>query len=143
MVIDLPDEYERGNNRLDVYDFHIAIPVANNSWAARVITAITLPVGILRRTQIFFPPGCHNKIRCNLYHGATQLLPTDPIGAGVGTYYLTGDDYWFDIKDMFELIDAASTAFIVNAWNIGAASADVYYEHVIDLYAHVERVAVP
>jgi hypothetical protein len=78
-----------------------------------------------------------------LYHGATQLLPVDPIGAGVGTYYLTADDYWFDFKDMFELVDAASVAFIFNSWNVGAASSDVYYDHTIGLYLHIERVVVP
>jgi len=58
--------------------------------------------------------------------------------------YLTGEDYWFDTREnFFQYITASTNQFTINLWNIGAVSADVYYDHPFDYYLFVERVTVP
>ncbi len=143
MISDLPDGYSFGNNPLNPYDFHVTVPIAANSWANRIVTPITLPVGILRRILVFFPPGVNTTVRSNIYHGLTQLVPIDPVGAGLGTYYLTGDSYMWDLFNSFVVINAAGVAFTLNSWNTASLGNIISSSHIIDYYFLVEQIPVP
>jgi len=145
MVSDLPDGYSEANNPLQIYDYHLTVPVAAHDWAARVYNpagTLVLPVGILRRVLLFFPPGLNNTVRAFIWQGVNQIIPVDP--AGIGARYLTGDSYMWDMYDLFHPIVAGATQFYIIAHNTSGLGVDtVSSDHTIDIYFMVEVLPVP
>lgn len=138
MVYDLPDNYVPSSNPINIYETSLVVPKVANSWANRVSILTPLPVGILRRVQITFPPGCLNYVRANIYKEGVQLFPINVSGVD-GAHYFSWDDYIFDFNT-FQLLKSSPTDFDLYGWNDGT---DVYYEHTIHAYYHVEEIDIP
>jgi hypothetical protein len=141
MVNDLPDQYSKENNPVDNYDFNLQVTPVQLSWALRGFSVITLPIGILRRVQIDFPKGCNNRIRVNIYHGVTQIIPIDATGVP-GASYHSFNGFMLDFNT-FRVITAATTAFTINGWNDSTVASPINWNHDISVTFYVERVAVP
>lgn len=84
-----------------------------------VETVAEVPLGIIERVIIFFPPGCLGYVKATLWIYEHQFLPENPDG------YITGDDYVFDMPMDKEIRDRAEVVKVV-AWNTA-----VTYDHTI------------
>ncbi len=87
---------------------------------------LKLPCGILRKVEIYFDYGCDRLVRCTLFDGALQILPTNLDGY----YALDGDTVRADIyHDLAE----EDNRLIVYAWNVGTK-----YSHTLSIMCDVQ-----
>lgn len=75
-----------------------------------------IKTGIIRRVQFVFPPGCANMVRCAVYDGATQILPTNVDG------FYTGDSFATDASLYYDLALGDGRIWIYG-WTIGSEYA--------------------
>ncbi len=106
------------------------------SWELTVLTTNTvtnpaykelkLPCGILRHVDIVFDYGCDRLVRCAVFDGAQQILPTNLDGF----YALDGDtvraDLYYDLDERYNHI-------VVYGWNVGTR-----YNHTLTIMCDVQ-----
>lgn len=88
--------------------------------------SLKLPCGILRQVEVFFDYGCDRLVRCALYDGATQILPTNPDGY----YALDGDTVR---ARLYHDLDLQYNQLTMYGWNIGTK-----YTHTLSVMCEVQ-----
>ena len=107
-------------------------------------STIDLPIGILRKVSVFFPAGCNSLVRSCIFHTVNQLIPLD--SSQRNETYIIGNDHWFEVDNMFELILSSTRRFVIQSWNINNTNVSTdktNYAHTLDVYFTVERVSIP
>jgi hypothetical protein len=123
------------------YKTYVAQPtvlVANDA-TNKLTTALTLPVGILRKIRTFFPHGGKNHLYLQVYQGA--VVPANlffPGGAAVGSGQYIRESGLQNVFDVYREISAASVAFNLLTWNDNDVSVAVHFNHTIYVYFDVE-----
>lgn len=110
---------------------HYVVPVTvlpSNTVDNPVIEPVHLAAGTLTDVTIIFPPGCARLVRIQIYHGASQILPTT-----AETSYAE-DANEIHAKEYLPF-DTGSNLFSVVGWNTGAS-----YRHVVNVYFEVRAV---
>jgi hypothetical protein len=128
VTIDAPD-YQGFQYR--TYAFPVTVLLANIS-ANKLVTDITLPVGILRRYRCGFRRGCEGHVYVQVFHGATQILPFTP------NTYFNEDNIIIEVSPVYCEIPPGSQAFSIVAWNDNDTTNQVFYPHTISNFFDVE-----
>lgn len=93
-----------------------------------VVVPVHMASGTLTDVQVVFPPGCVRLVRVQIYHGSTQLLPSE-----LSTYY--AEDSMVVPAKVHETFDTGDNYFRVVAWHVGCA-----YSHRVNVYFDVAGV---
>ena len=133
MVLDLPDGYERGNNEVDKYAKVLQV-LTTNVVGLKATSTFNLPIGILRRIEIYFPYGCLYHLFATVHQGATLVVPN----ALSPDIYVIGNDKLF-VFDMFKYITPATVSYTISGWNDGTCN----WNHNINVNILIEKVVVP
>jgi hypothetical protein len=112
------------------YAYEIPVLPAHTA-SAPLLYPIVLAAGVITSVRITFRYGCDCLIRCRLYDGSEQILPTNV----EGFYAFDGDTVdaklWYDLSQEYN-----SLMFV--AWNIGTKLT-----HVITVQVEVQAVDEP
>jgi hypothetical protein len=73
---------------------------------------LSIKSGIIKEVEINFPSGCDRLIKCVLYDGATQILPTNPDG------FYAEDDRTITAKVHYDLLQQYGDLWFM-CWTIG------------------------
>ena len=55
--------------------------------------------GVIKRIEVFFPPGCAAKVNVQIFSGEYQLMPRNEGGVLKGDNYLAHDEPYYEIYD--------------------------------------------
>jgi hypothetical protein len=107
------------------YSFEISVTPLNTV-ANPVAQILHMSAGVLVSVDIEFPSGCAKGIRCALYDGSTQILPSNAEGFYALDSSTVHAQVWYDLNLKYNEL-------IFVAWNIG-----IKYTHSITVMLEVQ-----
>lgn len=100
------------------FDFDLTIPVGTTQTAPAQLEA-RLVRGVLKRIEIFFPPGCASLVKTIIRDGLHQIAPANPNGS----FNADGSTIQFEMNYRLE---ASAHLLMCEAW-----SSLCKYDHVL------------
>lgn len=116
-------EYTPVRHEQGVHSYQLNVAVANTS-INKALLPITLPLGIIKRVQIYFPDGCRQHVFATIAHSGAQWLPKNVGGAFVSNDKLL--DY-----EVYHEVWSGSQDFVLSAWNDFDTAFGVYIHRLI------------
>ena len=101
-------------------DFKLVIP-ANTLDAVPVRMEVDLPVGIIHRLMLLFPPGPHGMVKVRILEHDHQVWPSNLDG------YFASDDEVIDIVEHYEILEPPVVFYLVGS------SPGTTYSHTISV----------
>jgi len=100
------------------YNFELEIP-SLTSEENKFSKVVKVDYGILRHISIFFPWGCADNVRVQIYRFERQIFPSNP-----GASYLD-NDYHIEIEEYFAILEKPYELRLIG-WNI-----DDRFDHIV------------